>query len=235
LMAMTAGATSTCLSLAGQDVNPGGNTTSITCTIGPFTFSNFTYSVASSVGAPTTPVITLTSDPNQGQLVGGFWDLVFNPNLGGGTDTDLHLNFTVTGPVDGASLADAGFLSTIQEKNCVGGTLAGDGTGCNGSLATPGTLIWNTAVSDSQSSQCTGATGASSNPAGLSGPPCSYPVPPGFDSSISVWKDINLNQTAGHISAFTEGFQAGVPEPMTFSLMGAGLVGLGLLRRKLKK
>jgi hypothetical protein len=51
-------------------------------------------------------------------------------------------------------------------------------------------------------------------------------------STIYIYKDI-LSGTDGHLSSFTQSFHA-VPEPMTFGLIGAGLLGLGLLRRKIR-
>ncbi len=47
-----------------------------------------------------------------------------------------------------------------------------------------------------------------------------------FAPTDFVFKDV------GAVSEFAQGV---VPEPMTFSLLGAGLLGLGLVRRKLKK
>jgi hypothetical protein len=47
-----------------------------------------------------------------------------------------------------------------------------------------------------------------------------------------IWKDIGVGQ-GGELSAFTQSFHV-VPEPMTFALIGAGLLGLGLLRRKIR-
>jgi len=47
-----------------------------------------------------------------------------------------------------------------------------------------------------------------------------------------IWKDIGVGP-GGELSAFTQSFHV-VPEPMTFALIGAGLLGLGLLRRKMR-
>jgi hypothetical protein len=47
-----------------------------------------------------------------------------------------------------------------------------------------------------------------------------------------IWKDIGVG-AGGELSAFTQSFHV-VPEPMTFALIGAGLLGLGLLRRKVR-
>lgn len=47
-----------------------------------------------------------------------------------------------------------------------------------------------------------------------------------------IWKDIGVQQ-GGELSSFTQSFHV-VPEPMTFALIGAGLLGLGLMRRKLQ-
>jgi hypothetical protein len=47
-----------------------------------------------------------------------------------------------------------------------------------------------------------------------------------------IYKDILVGDP-GHMSSFTQSFA--IPEPVTLSLIGAGLLALGLLRRRLKK
>jgi hypothetical protein len=49
--------------------------------------------------------------------------------------------------------------------------------------------------------------------------------------SAFIQKDIRIGQ-GGFISDFTESHHAPVPEPMTLSMMGIGLLSLGLLRRR---
>jgi hypothetical protein len=54
-----------------------------------------------------------------------------------------------------------------------------------------------------------------------------------FASQGTVWIFKDINSGSSPFSEVDQAFQT--PEPMTFSLLGAGLLGLGLLRRKLKK
>jgi len=52
-----------------------------------------------------------------------------------------------------------------------------------------------------------------------------------FQSPVYIYKNI-LVQGPGELSSFTQSFH--IPEPISFVLIGSGLLGLGLLRRKIK-
>jgi len=228
LTTATAGAVSTCNSFFGTDVNPGGNTTSITCTFNGDTFSNFAYSIAGqTTGGPFTPVIDLvTMFVNGGDTV-----VNFNPNLSGNVAnqgiSDLHFVFEVDGGLLGASLTNNGINSQIGEKVC---TTQMDLTGtCNG------TLLWSANASDGMTDTC----GPGAATTGVGNAFCNFTP----QTTVWVWKDISIGTSSSggqliinpnaHNSSFNQDFLT--PEPMTLSLMGVGLLGLGILGRRLRK
>lgn len=55
-----------------------------------------------------------------------------------------------------------------------------------------------------------------------------------FATQTSVWikKDINFNSASSQLTDFQNSSHVPVPEPMTLSMMGIGLLGLGLARRR---
>jgi hypothetical protein len=110
------------------NVNPGGNTTSIGCSVGPVTFSNFAYVDATNDPGP---VVSLTSTQF---IPGTSWGITLNPNLTGTPPQDIHLVFEVTSTValSVVDLFNGGSpLSTIQERVCTGGVSLATGA-CTG-------------------------------------------------------------------------------------------------------
>jgi hypothetical protein len=230
LFAMVASATpSPCtnfLGLSVLNINTGGG-----CTIGSLLFNNFQVQVAgiSGDGPPTTPQITLTNATLGStafpSLGASDIDLNFNPNLGGNTGgniTDLHFAFTVTGGFIGADLVNGGTGASIQEIICNSET--GINGGCNIDHQ-----IFATVTNDGQDSLCVGTEKSGNGNLTV----CNVSPATEATGAIQAWvfKDISIGNTAtSHLTSFDETFVT--PEPTTFILFGAGLLGLGLLRRK---
>ncbi|HWZ33995.1 MAG TPA: PEP-CTERM sorting domain-containing protein [Bryobacteraceae bacterium] len=217
MMTSLASATPTCASLISINViniNAQGG-----CTAFGLTFNNF--AVLNASGGTGVAEIDLV---NVSLLGGNDVDLNFNPNLGvgtiGGTITDLHLAFTVSGGLIGADLNVGGNGAGISEEMC--NVFQGINGGCL--LANQ---VWNTVGISGQAGTCLGNTASGTTTTTV----CH------FDGGVSqgwVFKDISINSVTGsHLTSFDESFI--IPEPMTLSLMGAGLLGIGLLGRRLRK
>jgi hypothetical protein len=133
---------------------------------------------------------------------GGTTAFDFNPNLG--SNSDLEFEFEVTGGVQAITLSLNSASGFVNETVCT--KFTPDGNCADGGGTQIGTTI--------------GVTPASPNASVNLG---------GTYQNIWIFKDINVG-SAGGLSEVNQGFLT--PEPLTFSLVGAGLLGLGLLRRR---
>jgi hypothetical protein len=184
---------------------PVNGTTVVQC--GTLTFNTF------SVLNPTSGTVT----PNPGQvdvLATSYFDtgtgmayLEFNPNLQGGMDDDLM--FTVWGGISTIDMTLGGQSASVEETAC--STPFGQGIVGLGMCA-PGNLLGQITVTSNQSEQF--ATFSATNP-------------------VYIFKNINV-ASPGQLTEFTQTFGT-IPEPLSMLLMGSGLLGLGLLRRKSRK
>jgi hypothetical protein len=188
------------------------------CTQGNLTFMNFGYSPTSggtsnipATGVAVTPQIGVTGNPGF-QFAGG-WNV---SNGAGNTSSfqDSLITFALTGSVSSLTLFFNGSttgsgLAAVTENYCLNQT-----------------------------------TGVSGCPAGNSGQLSVTNPPPNFNSviffapvtSISVSKDINATSGSSgtaHISQVINTF--GAPEPLSLVTLGSGLLGMGLLRKRLHK
>jgi hypothetical protein len=184
---------------------PGPSGVSFSC--GLLTFTNFE---AVDAGARTPIVVN---------LVTASWDpatqwvfLNFNPNLAAPgapnmpSVQDIWFYFDVIGPLGGVDLAVGGTGSTITERVCGSGV---DRNGAN--LCVGGNqLAVMTAGSEQSRSVDFGRV----------------------VSQASIFKDINVRE--GELTSFTQSFHA-VPEPASIVLIGAGLVGIAWLRKRLPR
>ena len=219
LMASALSAATLCSSSSPQDVmslNAAGG-----CSIGGLTFSNFMVEAASGNPNPQIDLFSAWVDPS------GVVNLGFNPNMSAppsGGFQDIHFFFTVTGGINQIDLGIGGVNATINEVAC--------------------------ATSMTPNSPVCGTEDVLANI-------IAYSAPPGPNSSISsafrmtntvyIYKDIGVspdypNGTGGGLTAFTQSFHTGglvpdapVPEPLSMSLCGLGLLAIGLKRRSMRK
>lgn len=207
-MASTAIASESCLGPGGTGIS---DVTTITaaggCTVSgsSLLFDNFTVVASGGAAGP------IGLEPIATGVVGDDVDLAFGfpqVRIPPGTGS-LMLSYSVVGGIDGVDVAftatpiTTGGSVSVTEKVCTVAFTAGNCVG--------GTQLANySATSTGQY-----ATGSAT-----------------FATTGAVWiyKDIVFNNAT--TSDLTNSQQIGVPEPMTFSLLGAGLLGLGLMGRK---
>ena len=204
------------------------------CQIDDKVFSNFAYSGGQG-GVPQAGQVNVTPDNtpfNPGVNFGANWTL-FGPNL----SEDFHLSFTVDVLAGGRPIGDDSLgidigqvvgvnsLITVNETVCLGGnfTNPAGGTGCTNPTSSLSAF-------DASNSNKTFDHNIFL--------PASY-------THIQVFKDIGLQtglcpnsdtnaacvNPVANFSSLSQNFSE-VPEPMTLSMMGLGLLGLGLVRRR---
>lgn len=182
------------------------NSTMISC--GGLTFSNFNVINA---GGVSNPVIDYVSSDSANTSV----NIQFNPNLSGANGPqDVHFYYQVTGaPLTGVDLTVGGVGATVIERVC-GASIPTMGPNAN---------------------VCPDGTGLA-NLIAFSSPPGPNSAQQMFSTSAPtafVYKDIGVT-AGGGLTSFTQSWHSEIPEPTTFLLIGPALLGLGLLRRRIK-
>lgn len=142
----------------------------------------------------------------QAYTVGSDVFLTFNPGLG--PNQDIWFYFTVTGGVVGVDLSLSGVRGQSTEVVCSSPLLPNNNCPQGTELA---------------------------RMVNFSGAPVVEGVFPQPASTMYIFKNIMVSGT-GELSSLTQSFHTGgVPEPMSFVLIGTGLLGLGLLRRRVSR
>jgi hypothetical protein len=176
--------------------------TPFACTAGPYNFSNF--ELDPDVPADSGDNIGLSI--NSVTVSGGVISLAFGTELGQGQD--IQLSFSISPGIGQIVLFDGGSPNgSISEYICSSGVFVADGgNGVN----------------------CGSSTQYGSLSVGAGGTASAFVTSP--EPIDYVFKDIGAGNEAS--SSVSEFGQTIVPEPMTLSLVGASLLGLGFLGRR---
>lgn len=178
------------------------------CTIGGLTFDNFVV-----IGAAGTPPfqVDLVTAATSGNTV----FLTFNPNLGNPTVAeDIYFYFRVTGGVTQIDLSGVSPPSSGMSQPSVGEIA------CSSPIPMPGNAGANVCPAGTQRAALTVFAGA----------PAQFSPTFAVTNPLYIFKDIQT-PVGTVMSSFTESFTTAIPEPISFLLMGSGLLGLGIFRR----
>jgi hypothetical protein len=188
-----------------------------TCTSGNLTFSAFGYTSSANPAGIAIPASGLTVSPqtttgNEGFQFAGGWNV--GTQAGGvASFQDSVVSFTVSagGITDLHLFFNGSFTGTgsssVVESYCLNHVLAGCPAGSSGSISvTNPAPVFNSVVFFA-------------------------PV-----TSVSVSKDIHVDSGTNGTASISQVINTfSTPEPLTFVLLGSGLLGLGLVRRKITK
>lgn len=185
------------------------------------TFSNFTAVDAGGTTGLPVDLVSATYDTVTGEV-----DLNFNPFMYNSVTTpllDMWFYYQVSGPIYGLDLSNGGVGPTsISEIGCSTPIDTVHGNGCSGQDATHNYVLGSVnLIASSQSGVVFNGGNPVTNP-------------------VYIFKDIVVGSSPvtysdAHLTSFGQSFHTSVvPEPVTFSLMGVGLLGLGLLRKRIR-